>query len=226
MTRRSQIQIAIAIGTLFFAWLSAAQVAPFVSAAPGAQATLVPTATPAPPTPPTSSTEPQNYVIEIGDTLWSIATKFYGNGSKYTLIQRANNLPDNAILQVGATLVIPSGSEALPTVAPKASSTPSPVTSLPSPARPTAPAINPVVATLIPATATPAGTQVPPSTTSPPSGSTSSPILFIAGLLLNILIVFCLLGSVVCAFLSIDSYKRSKRFVQRDYIRKRIRVKA
>ena len=35
----------------------------------------------------------------------------------------------------------------------------------------------------------------------------------------------CLLGSLTCAFLSIDAYRHSKRFVQRDYIRKRIRVK-
>ena len=226
MTRRSQIQIAVAIGTLFFAWLSAAQVAPFVSAAPGVQATLAPTATPAPPTPPTSSTEPQNYVIETGDTLWSIATKFYGNGSKYTLIQRANNLPDNAILQVGATLVIPPSSEALPTATPKASSTPSPIPSLPSSARPTTTSNNPVVATLIPATSTPAGAPAPPSTAAPPSSSTSSSVLSIAGLVINALSVLCLLGSVACAFLSIDSYRRSKRYVQRDYIRKRIRVKA
>lgn len=32
----------------------------------------------------------QYYVIEKGDTLWAIASKYYGSGAKYTLIVDAN----------------------------------------------------------------------------------------------------------------------------------------
>ena len=34
--------------------------------------------------------EENYYVIQKGDTLWAIATKFYGNGAKYTEIVKAN----------------------------------------------------------------------------------------------------------------------------------------
>lgn len=32
----------------------------------------------------------QNYTVKSGDCLWNIAKKFYGNGSKYTIIYNAN----------------------------------------------------------------------------------------------------------------------------------------
>ena len=224
MTRKSQIQIAVAIGALFFVWLSAAQLAPFVSAAQGLQATLTPTAAPATPVPPAGNPGSQSYTIQAGDTLWSIATKFYGNGSKYTLIQQANDLPNNAILQVGSTLILPADGEALPTATSQPSPTPNAIPPAPSSAQPTAAPNNPVPPSSTAATSTPVG-ALPPSSASS-SNSATSPIIPIAGFFINALSVLCLLGSVACAFLSIDSYRRSKRYVQRDYIRKRIRVKA
>lgn len=221
MTRKTQIHIAIAIGTLFFVWLSAAQLAPFVSAAPGWQATLAPATPLSTPLPPADNSGSQSYTIQAGDTLWSIATKFYGNGSKYTLIQQANNLPDNAILQVGSTLIIPTNGETIPIATSQPTPLPNPIPSVPSLVQPTSVTNNPVLPS---STSTPVGAQSSSSTSSP--GSATSPIIPIAGFFINALSVLCLLGSVVCAFLSIDSYRRSKRYVQRDYIRKRIRVKA
>lgn len=41
------------------------------------------------PTAPTPATA-QMYTVENGDCLWNIAKKFYGNGSKYTVIYNAN----------------------------------------------------------------------------------------------------------------------------------------
>ncbi len=223
MTRKSQIHIAVAIGTLFFVWLIAAQVAPLVSAAPGLQATLAPTTAPSTPIPPAGNSGSQSYTIQAGDTLWSIATQFYGNGSKYTLIQQANNLPNNAILQVGSTLIIPANGETLPIATSQPSPTPNTIPSAPSLVHPTA-ATNNSVPPPSSSTSTPVGVQ-PSSSASSPSSATS-PIMPIASFFINALSVLCLLGSVACAFLSIDSYRRSKRYVQRDYIRKRIRVKA
>ena len=33
---------------------------------------------------------PQTYTVKKGDCLWAIAKKYYGNGSKYTIIYNAN----------------------------------------------------------------------------------------------------------------------------------------
>ena len=47
------------------------------------------------------------YTVKKGDTLWGIAKKYYGNGSKYPTIAKANNIinPDN--IKVGQKLLIP-----------------------------------------------------------------------------------------------------------------------
>ena len=52
---------------------------------------------------------PQNryYTVVRGDTLWGIAQKFYGNGSRYTEIARANNIANPDIIHVGQKLLIP-----------------------------------------------------------------------------------------------------------------------
>ncbi|MEM7358037.1 MAG: peptidoglycan-binding protein LysM [Pseudomonadota bacterium] len=42
------------------------------------------------PDPEPEAPEPEYYVIESGDTLWGIAAKFLGNGSKYPEIFEAN----------------------------------------------------------------------------------------------------------------------------------------
>ena len=52
---------------------------------------------------------PQNryYTVVRGDTLWGIAKRFYGNGSRYPEIARANNIANPDIIHVGQKLLIP-----------------------------------------------------------------------------------------------------------------------
>lgn len=47
------------------------------------------------------------YTVVRGDTLWGIAQKFYGNGSRYPEIARANNIANPDIIHVGQKLLIP-----------------------------------------------------------------------------------------------------------------------
>ena len=51
-----------------------------------------------------------NHTVEAGDTLWLLAKRFYGDGSRYTDIYEANSgiLSDPNVIKVGQTLVIPS----------------------------------------------------------------------------------------------------------------------
>lgn len=66
----------------------------------------------------------QSYVVQKGDTLGSIAKKFYGASSRYTLIVTANAIANPDALKVGTQLVIPD--------------VPAPVTPAPVPAPPPA----------------------------------------------------------------------------------------
>ena len=54
-------------------------------------------------------TEKRTYTVVRGDCLYSIATKFYGNGSKYTLIYNANKdkIKNPSLIYAGQVLVIP-----------------------------------------------------------------------------------------------------------------------
>jgi LysM repeat protein len=228
MTLRNLAPIAISIGILAFVWLAAVQVAPFVSASPLTQATVALATSTSPQTPVATvaspASEAQSYVVQSGDTLWSISAKFYGNGSKYPQILRANDMPDNAVLQVGITLVIPALSDTSPAPLPKSSSTPSATTSRPSPAPSQTLAGGQVATPSAFATPTSVAGEAP-SISEPPKNGAATPLLTYLGLLIDVLSAICLLGSLTCAFLSIDAYRHSKRYVQRDYIRKRIRVK-
>ena len=49
------------------------------------------------------------YTVQKGDTLWKIAEKFYGNGSKYPEIVKANTPPvkNPDLIQPGWVLRIP-----------------------------------------------------------------------------------------------------------------------
>jgi nucleoid-associated protein YgaU len=47
------------------------------------------------------------YIIKKGDTLWRLAQRFYGDGSKYTKIVKANNIKNPNSLQVGKKIIIP-----------------------------------------------------------------------------------------------------------------------
>ncbi len=50
------------------------------------------------------------YIVKSGDTLWGIAKKYYGDGTKYTKIYNANrNIISNpSLIRPGQKLVIPS----------------------------------------------------------------------------------------------------------------------
>lgn len=55
-----------------------------------------------------SSTSTGNYyVVQKGDTLWAIAKKYYGDGSKYPKIASANGISNPNIIHVGQKLLIP-----------------------------------------------------------------------------------------------------------------------
>ena len=59
-----------------------------------------------------ASSDTQYYTIESGDTLWGIAAKFLGNGSKYPEIFEANRevIEDPDKIFVGQKIRIPSSS--------------------------------------------------------------------------------------------------------------------
>lgn len=57
-------------------------------------------------------TEMQTYTVKSGDTLWAIAKKFYGDGSKYQYIAKLNNLSNPNLIYVGQILQIGPASEA------------------------------------------------------------------------------------------------------------------
>lgn len=48
------------------------------------------------------------HTVAAGETLWSIAEKYYNDGFKWTEIQKANNLPTEGGVEVGSTLIIPT----------------------------------------------------------------------------------------------------------------------
>lgn len=165
----------------------------------------------------TPAAEGRMYAVEPSDTLWTIAIKFYGNGTKYRLIQRANNLPDNARLRTGQILVIPPDSDTLP------SPTVLPVTSSPTPTvvSPT-PTVFPSPALSTPVLARPAAAENPE-----PSVSSDAPpasLVPLVSFIINMLIVICLIGSALCALLSYDLYRRARRYARRRYIGNRVRA--
>lgn len=55
------------------------------------------------------STSKKTYSIKKGDTLWSIAVKFYGDGNKYPKIAKENNISSSQYtsLPIGKKLIIP-----------------------------------------------------------------------------------------------------------------------
>ena len=77
---------------------------------PTATATI--TQTPEPSETPTPS-GPTTYIVELGDTLWTIAEEFGIDDIR--LIMSANDLPDPDAIYVGEELIIPEEGAALPT---------------------------------------------------------------------------------------------------------------
>jgi nucleoid-associated protein YgaU len=49
----------------------------------------------------------QTYTVESGDSLWAIAERFYGDGSKYQVIADASGIPNPDLIQPGQVLTIP-----------------------------------------------------------------------------------------------------------------------
>lgn len=67
-----------------------------------------------------SSTAPEaresgerSYVVQQGDTLWAIADRFYGDGTKWPRIHEANRdrIDDPDVIQPGWELAIPEAEE-------------------------------------------------------------------------------------------------------------------
>jgi nucleoid-associated protein YgaU len=61
-----------------------------------------PAAPPPPPPPP-----PRTYTVVGGDTLWAIAERFYGDGSKYPRIAEASGIANPDLIHPGQVLTIP-----------------------------------------------------------------------------------------------------------------------
>lgn len=49
----------------------------------------------------------QTYTVVSGDTLWAIAERFYGDGSKYPQIAEASGIANPDLIQPGQVLTIP-----------------------------------------------------------------------------------------------------------------------
>jgi LysM repeat protein len=49
----------------------------------------------------------RTYTVESGDTLWAIAERFYGDGSKYQMIADASGIANPDLIQPGQVLTIP-----------------------------------------------------------------------------------------------------------------------
>jgi nucleoid-associated protein YgaU len=61
----------------------------------------------APPAEPEPAPAARTYTVESGDTLWAIAERFYGDGSKYQVIADASGIPNPDLIHPGQVLTIP-----------------------------------------------------------------------------------------------------------------------
>ena len=66
-----------------------------------------PAEAPAPPPPPPPPPAPRTYTVVSGDTLWAIAERFYGDGSKYQVIADASGIPNPDLIHPGQVLTVP-----------------------------------------------------------------------------------------------------------------------
>jgi nucleoid-associated protein YgaU len=86
-----------------------AEAAPAVqeAAAPPAEEVAAQEAAPAPEPEPEPQPAAQTYTVESGDTLWAIAERFYGDGSKYQIIADASGISNPDLIHPGEVLTIP-----------------------------------------------------------------------------------------------------------------------
>lgn len=61
-----------------------------------------------------STTLPAKYTVKEGDSLWSIAEKYYKSGYNWVDIQKANNLTNADLIDNGQTLTIPDAKPNMP----------------------------------------------------------------------------------------------------------------
>jgi nucleoid-associated protein YgaU len=90
---------------------------PAVAEAPQADATPVAAEEPAPAAPepvvaaepaaPPPPPAPRTYTVVSGDTLWAIAERFYGDGSKYQVIADASGVSNPDLIYPGQVLTVP-----------------------------------------------------------------------------------------------------------------------
>jgi nucleoid-associated protein YgaU len=66
-----------------------------------------PAAAPPPPPPPPPPAPPRSYTVVSGDTLWAIAERFYGDGSKYQRIADASGISNPDLIFPGQVLTMP-----------------------------------------------------------------------------------------------------------------------
>jgi hypothetical protein len=76
---------------------------------PAAEAAEAPVEEPVAEAAPEPAPEPaaRTYSVESGDTLWAIAERFYGDGSKYQMIADASGISNPDLIQPGQVLTIP-----------------------------------------------------------------------------------------------------------------------
>lgn len=166
------------------------------------------TQTPAPKSTPNSgatafpaTTQFVTYTIQTGDTIYLIAQKMYGQGSKYSLILSANNINENTRLLPGTILKIPVlPVSTSPTLLPTLTAT----LVLPS-----------VTPTIVPSPTQPVSTQ-------PLSNEFEGPIAIIK--MLTVFATSTLAVSlVVCLFLAFVVYSSSRRIARKQRMARRVR---
>ncbi|MEW5718172.1 MAG: LysM peptidoglycan-binding domain-containing protein [Chloroflexota bacterium] len=151
-----------------------------------------PIATPSTSSAPDQPSGDQSYTVQPGDSLWIIAQKVYGNGSKYPLIANANGITTTTRLRTGMVLKIP-GAPGLVTVTPTS-----------APATPTLAATRAPVATLVSASATPSPSPTVASLI-PASIANYAPTV------INIISTLFVLASLAFAVLAYLMYARARR---------------
>jgi hypothetical protein len=104
---RLAIVLMIGLGAIFV-WVTWPQ-AVVPSAIPSPTATALSTARPPEPTSSATAATVIRHVIQSGETLRSLATRYYGNEGRWPVIYEANRsvIPDPENLSVGVEIVIP-----------------------------------------------------------------------------------------------------------------------